>query len=267
MRRKRAFTLVELLVVMAIIAVLISVLMPALNSARELATGAVCLSRQKGLSTAWFLYQEDNDGHFCEGHDHLDYYSYYDPPFYQWVRTHPPGSDYSLEIEKEYIQMGVLYPYAESIDLYNCPGDHRSRHEDRAYRSYSVSYSLGDPLDRRNGEDAGFLYPAGEAPPSKYTQIPSPAGKFVFIEEADPRSVNRGTWIMRFVERAWIDPIAVWHNTKSTFGFADGHAEMHQWLDEQTINMGEDQELHWQSGLAAGNSPDFLWVRTAYNVW
>jgi len=35
--------------------------------------------------------------------------------------------------------------------------------------------------------------------------------------------------------KTWVDPVAMWHNRQSTLGFADGHAEMHRWIDEHFI--------------------------------
>ena len=52
----RAFTLIELLVSIAIVAVLISLLMPGLRGARDAARSASCLSNQRQLITAWNLY-------------------------------------------------------------------------------------------------------------------------------------------------------------------------------------------------------------------
>ncbi len=59
MKIKRAFTLIELLVVISIIAVLMSIMMPALTRARELAKRTTCMSnlRQLGVSTA--VYSDD----------------------------------------------------------------------------------------------------------------------------------------------------------------------------------------------------------------
>jgi prepilin-type processing-associated H-X9-DG protein len=59
----------------------------------------------------------------------------------------------------------------------------------------------------------------------------------VFIEEVDNRGWNKGSWIIFIDPTAyeWIDPIAIWHNKRSTLSFVDGHAEMHTWKDRETI--------------------------------
>lgn len=60
----RAFTLIELLVVISIIALLVAILLPALQSAREAGQNIRCLSNQRQIGTAFMSYTIDNKDYF-----------------------------------------------------------------------------------------------------------------------------------------------------------------------------------------------------------
>ena len=67
MKNRKAFTLVELLVVISIIALLMSILMPALARVRKQAKSVICQANLKQWALVFSLYTADNDGYFMNG--------------------------------------------------------------------------------------------------------------------------------------------------------------------------------------------------------
>ncbi|MCE5341861.1 MAG: prepilin-type N-terminal cleavage/methylation domain-containing protein [Planctomycetaceae bacterium] len=109
------FTLVELLVVISIIAILLAVMMPALNKAREGARSTVCKTNLKQITLAASLWSEDHDGYVV--------------PSFWYVPAKPYPDDKSLEagLCAEAIARGAsLEKYtgtnqSKKSNLYSCP--------------------------------------------------------------------------------------------------------------------------------------------------
>jgi prepilin-type N-terminal cleavage/methylation domain-containing protein/prepilin-type processing-associated H-X9-DG protein len=63
--KKKGFTLIELLVVIAIIAMLLAILMPALNKVKKIAQRVICGTNLKGLGNAQMVYANDYDDQYA----------------------------------------------------------------------------------------------------------------------------------------------------------------------------------------------------------
>lgn len=128
--RKSGFTLVELLVVIGIIALLVGILLPALNRAREKARQAQCLSNVRQISMAFFMYTNENKGWFPApavfggglGSQNLSNASAFTPSTWygrdeDWIAWRKKQPDDPLE--------GAIIKYMDNPDpsVMRCPSD------------------------------------------------------------------------------------------------------------------------------------------------
>jgi len=240
-RQKNAFTLIELLVVVAIIALLLSIIVPALKRVKQQATGAVCLSNNRQITIAWHTYAMENDQEIVPGHvpmqtkatrsDNLTYWI--EPPQDEAGNFRGGATVVTAEYERIGIERGALFPYVNAVDVYKCPGDRSTTRFSHISPNgaWLNSYSITGLM---NGEQASDPRLA-----KKMSNIKAAGNKVVFLENMDSRGWAIGSWIMNYSSPQWYDPIAIWHKDRGTLGFADGHAEMHNWKDQSTIENAE----------------------------
>jgi prepilin-type N-terminal cleavage/methylation domain-containing protein/prepilin-type processing-associated H-X9-DG protein len=220
--RMKGFTLIELLVVIAIIAILMAILMPALRAAKDQAKRVHCVSNVKTLSLGWFMYKDDNDDKLVPAMIHATHPE-------AWVQN-PSGDSVAQKLEA--IKKGLLFPYVgETVEVYRCPADQRLKDPRQyAYRSFSIA----------NGANGEPDWPGSHVIAKIYTEIKKPAYKYIFLEDIDPRGTNVGSWQIDFGPPSFIDPVAMWHNERTTIGYADGHSEMHRWHDMNFIEWSQE---------------------------
>jgi len=234
LRRASAFTLIELLVVIAVIAVLMAILMPALSRAREAGKTVKCQANLRTLTTAWYTYAVDNDDKLC-GSWNYNGGSWGQPSDWAWAPWEVNGdaavSDYfnaTRDERYEGIRRGTLYPYTRSFACYHCPSDQSVGDN---FRSYSMPDSLNGWWS--TDKPGGF---ANWRNLSRLSEIANPAQAYVMLEENDPRGYNINSWVIDPAGATeatnWSDPLVVWHGARSSFGFADGHAETWKWSIE-----------------------------------
>jgi prepilin-type N-terminal cleavage/methylation domain-containing protein/prepilin-type processing-associated H-X9-DG protein len=100
--QRRAFTLVELLAVIGIIAVLIGVLLPALSKAREQSNRTACLANLRALGQGMLLYANDS-------HD--------------WLPDCNPPKTYANAAAQSAVLVGLATKYVRSPQTFHCPSD------------------------------------------------------------------------------------------------------------------------------------------------
>ena len=235
----------------AIIALLIGILLPALGRAREAGKATVCLASQKNLAGAFVMYADANSENIVGSWTNRDPRPGQGGMDHSWVDWPQRADGFRLgpnalrnrdstEDHERGIRNGKLWDYVEAVGIYHCPSDDRSLGRGVAghiaYRTYSMPNCI-------NGDDGWERYVGSDYVTERISSIPFPSSKFVFVEESDPRGVNMNSWVMHLDQERWVDPLTVWHHDASTIGFADGHAQLHTWESKQTIDMTENQQF------------------------
>ncbi len=216
MSTKRAFTLIELLLVVSIIALLIAILLPSLQLSKGHADVARCLANHRTLAAGWYSYAVSNSSKMMGAHTAR--------PSYDWVEN--VGVPVLPSNEKiTDLQRGRMWSYVGAADTYRCPNEPRG-----FLRSYSINNLVGGTSDWhvRARLSIRGLKRADQT--------------LVFIEEPDPRGYNWGSWVIHPKNHGnsstWIDWPASFHfNNSCTLSFADGRAELWKWQDPRTPNI------------------------------
>ena len=236
----RKFTLLELMVVIAIIGILITMLMPSLSQAREKGRAAVCLSNYKQLAMLNYTFIGDNDdrsvgsgSHLCGSNGSVEYSGIFNWLYFEGqnggntVNRLGPIGEGQLGCPNSFAigswRRATLY----SIDLRggawwssHAPTRYGRVITDQtlwpgpAYHSGSPSYKLGGQITRVLNASEFLMFVDGDSSgdifnPNFYNQ-----GQFTSsMNQSDSRALTHG-------------PLAFRHSERSTTLYADGHAKL-----------------------------------------
>lgn len=229
--RGRAFTLVELLVIVAMIALLASMSWPGLGKTRLKTQGVYCMKNTRQLAQAWTMYATDNNDWLSpnrDGGDVLGWQSltanWTKPVPYSrlswaggWLDFTANNTDNTNVYN---LLFGTIGTYtAKSTDIYHCPADKYPARQGAVQllrvRSYSMNGFVGDrKSSRTNGANDWYPIYVQFLKLSSFTR-PGPAMTWLLLDE-HPDSINDG-WSIPTVDQTpgFIDLPASYHDGRA----------------------------------------------------
>lgn len=281
--RNKGFTLIELLVVIAIIAILAAMLLPALARAKQSAIVTQCMSNKKQLDVAWVMYAGDNREFFPDNHDYSTQGGGVGPwePGTQtpaWCEgvmdwSAGPNNDNTNTLNLTSFKVSLLGSYVgNQVTIYWCPADNFLSPAQRALgwphrcRSVCMNGAIG-PGTKFTGftwsadyfvnvtKASGFIHPGVADTWVFMDEQPDSIDDAQLYADVEPTALATGTG--QFTELP-----AAYHNNACGIAFADGHAEIHKWVNSQTIvpvsYKAHNVPLNQQ--VPVSNDPDLTWL-------
>jgi prepilin-type N-terminal cleavage/methylation domain-containing protein/prepilin-type processing-associated H-X9-DG protein len=220
---RRAFTLVELLVVIAVIAILAAILFPVFAQAREKARMSACLSNMRQIGSAMMMYVQDYD------------------ETYPYIRFHGDLADPG---RRTYVWKNAIRPYLRSLAVLGCPSNPYSKTVPGTFgrnanppgppgvnaEGWEVEPEKQMPISYAMNSCAATWYPADDrraGPPTRSADLVRPASTIMIAEIVWPTAEMTGPcWITAFCPGLFTHP----GNKRVNFIYFDGHVKSKKWM-------------------------------------
>jgi prepilin-type N-terminal cleavage/methylation domain-containing protein len=258
-RWQRGFTLIDLLVVIALIALLTALLVPAMQRAREAGRRAACLAHLRQIQIAWQTYAEEHDSFIVNGNP----WSLAERPVIGKCWLVGPQTlgvmPESQERADVWMRTGALASYIGNVNTYRCPSRYRRNLYAKFWEGSQYLSSYGPvttmncftPSDRAVA-DEGFRksHKSGERLPfvTKLSDMtwPAPASRLVFLDAGRPSWHYNGGggaeygviglgWSGYWGWAGGSHGAPIHHGNGTCFSFADGHCEYWKWKEPSAI--------------------------------
>lgn len=248
-QNRRAFSMVELLVVMAVIAILAGLLLPAISKSKVKAEELGCQNNLKQLNLAWTMYADDNADLLVNNHGVPETLALHQT----WANNVLDWTNSVDNTNPALLTEAKLGPYANrSTRIFKCPSDRIPAPNGERIRSMSMNAMVGNPGELTNRFNPLYVQFY------KKTQVPQSSTIFVFLDEqAD--TLNDGFFVNVLEENAWGNLPGSYHNGGANLSFADGHVESHHWLVPGTVRAVQKARLDGK--IPAQPATDFDWLK------
>jgi len=229
-----AFTLIKWLVVIAIIAILAAMLLPALAKAKAKARAIQCVSNLKQLQVGWQMYAGDFNDVMVPNAPLGAGNSPTDPTknIMSWCSGASEGwGNYDANTNTFYYTTSVMAPYmGGQLGVYRCPADTIPSANGQRLHTYSMNSQMGNvyptTYNSTRSYNAGF---GAYIKVSEILNCPGPSMAFVFCEE-NTCSMNDGYLQVNNNLAQFPDVPGSYHVWNCGISFADSHAELRKWV-------------------------------------
>lgn len=234
LQRGGAFTLIEVLIVIAIICILAALLFPALSSAKSKGKQIGCLNNLKQLALGFQMYAADNEARLPENFPD----SRSPNP---WISGNMKISDQATNTM--FIRQGKLFPYANHIASYHCPSDISQLKGVSRTRSYSMNCWMGSRYMETNSGPTRYRTFVRESE----LAAARPSGLWVIMDEHET-SIDDAWFLVTMNDtRPFASYPSVRHQHGYGLNFADGHVESKKLRDPNSHGLAFDGQISVQN--------------------